>query len=261
MPKLNEIRQGRDIGKKPDAQKFIWAACPDCEIARWVVLLVGENKPQRERCRACAQHLRKGEKRGIAHNRLNLIGQRFTRLVVLHDTGKTKHKESLWECQCDCGNITVTTGYSLTSGNTKSCGCYHKIRTQQLFSKPLDELRVNRIFFAYRKLARTKGHCFKLSKEQIQSLISADCYYCGCNPENSLVYHGKTIIYQGIDRLDNSRGYETKNVVPCCIRCNKMKKILSHDEFLLHIHRISSRFETESPQADCYSEVCGGQVL
>jgi len=253
MPKQNEIKQGRDIGKKPDAQKFIWAACPDCGIARWVVLLVGENKPQRERCRACAQHLRKGEKRGQAHNRLNLVGQRFTRLVVLHDTGETKHGESLWKCRCDCGNEITTTGYSLTSGNTKSCGCYHKDRTRELFSKPLAELRVNRIFFAYRKLARTKGHCFKLSKEQIRDLISADCYYCGDKPNNSLMYHGKAITYQGIDRKDNTKGYTPDNVVPCCIRCNKMKKILSYDEFILHILKIASRFEVKSPQADCFS--------
>lgn len=262
IQKLNEIKRGQDIGKKPDAQKFIWAACPDCGITRWVVLLVGENKPQRERCRACAQHLRKGEKRGVAHNRLNLVGQRFTRLVVLHDTGETKHKESLWKCRCDCGNITITTGYSLTSGNTKSCGCYHKIRTRQLFSKSDSVIRINRVLLDYQKRAREKNLSFTLSKEQFKSLIDSDCYYCGAKPSNSFVQHNRPLpVYQGIDRLDNTKGYTPDNVVPACIVCNKMKKALSHDEFILHILKVASRFEIKSPQADFHYETCGGQVL
>lgn len=31
-----------------------------------------------------------------------------------------------WKCQCDCGNMTIVRRGSLTSGDTVSCGCYHK---------------------------------------------------------------------------------------------------------------------------------------
>lgn len=198
----------------------------------------------------------------LAHNRLNLVGKRFTRLVVLKDVGNHPTTgESYWECRCDCGKTTKVAGYCLTSGGTKSCGCYHKIRTQQLFSKSPEENTLGKVFCDYRRKAKDRGHCFNLSKEQVQVLISTDCYYCGESPGNSLVYHGKTITYQGIDRKDNTKGYTPDNVVPCCIVCNIMKKATSHDDFLLHIHRIASRFEVESPQADIYSEVCGGQLV
>ena len=57
---------------------------------------------------------------------LNLTGKRFGRLVVLKDTGKRKKRQKVWMCKCDCGNIKeVITSY-LTSGDTKSCGCYRK---------------------------------------------------------------------------------------------------------------------------------------
>jgi len=56
----------------------------------------------------------------------NLTGQRFGRLVVLEQNGKTRHHNSLWMCQCDCGAIKERVLYgSLVSGRTKSCrgGC------------------------------------------------------------------------------------------------------------------------------------------
>ena len=54
-----------------------------------------------------------------------LEGKRFGRLVVLSCAGRDKKNNSLWDCKCDCGGGTVTRGFMLKSGRTKSCGCYH----------------------------------------------------------------------------------------------------------------------------------------
>lgn len=35
-------------------------------------------------------------------------------------------KEAMWRCRCDCGAYVSVIGSSLTSGNTRSCGCLHK---------------------------------------------------------------------------------------------------------------------------------------
>lgn len=56
----------------------------------------------------------------------NLVGIRFERLVVVSRKENTKWNEARWLCKCDCGNETIVTGKLLISGNTKSCGCYHK---------------------------------------------------------------------------------------------------------------------------------------
>ena len=200
----------------------------------------------------------KGQKTGRpAHNRLNLIGRRFTRLVVLEYVGvqQNSHRESLWLCKCECGKETTTTGYSLTSGNTKSCGCYHKIRTRQLFSSSIEDLSISRIMRDYQSAAYKKKHKFVLTKEEFILLIRADCYYCGAKPSNSYkTSTGRDLLpYQGIDRKDNSKGYTTGNVVPCCIICNKMKKVMSHDEFVYHVLQIADRFEVKSPQVEFIS--------
>ena len=55
-----------------------------------------------------------------------IIGKRFGKLVVLHLDHLGVHHSTYWLCQCDCGNQTVVSRGSLTSGDTISCGCYHK---------------------------------------------------------------------------------------------------------------------------------------
>lgn len=62
--------------------------------------------------------------------KLQLTGQRFGRLVVIGEAtpsdptpGGTQSRMR-WLCRCDCGVERVVLRASLTSGNTKSCGCY-----------------------------------------------------------------------------------------------------------------------------------------
>jgi len=54
---------------------------------------------------------------------IDLTGQKFERLLVVKQNGRTKHGLILWECLCECKNISYVTGYDLKSGHTKSCGC------------------------------------------------------------------------------------------------------------------------------------------
>lgn len=55
----------------------------------------------------------------------DLTGQRFGYLVA-KERARTKNNRSGWLCQCDCGNTTIVVTSDLTSGNTRSCGCYQK---------------------------------------------------------------------------------------------------------------------------------------
>lgn len=54
---------------------------------------------------------------------IDLTGQRFGRLNVVGFARKTKDRQFMWKCKCDCGNEVYVRGYSLRSGNTRSCGC------------------------------------------------------------------------------------------------------------------------------------------
>lgn len=64
---------------------------------------------------------------GCNSNRnVNLSGNRYGRLLVIRKIKDIKAKDghSLYKCSCDCGNEKIICGRDLTSGHTKSCGCY-----------------------------------------------------------------------------------------------------------------------------------------
>lgn len=53
---------------------------------------------------------------------IDLIGMRFSKLIVLH-----RHEECkgvMWVCKCDCGGTVITSTGHLKSGHTQSCGCH-----------------------------------------------------------------------------------------------------------------------------------------
>lgn len=61
------------------------------------------------------------------HRHVDLTGQKFGRLLVLGEAERRGAYQVLaWHCRCDCGNEADVRGTSLTSGNTRSCGCLAK---------------------------------------------------------------------------------------------------------------------------------------
>ena len=57
---------------------------------------------------------------------MNLIGQRFGRLVVLSQAATMRY--SMWRCRCDCGNEATVSRQMLMMGErgTRSCGCLRR---------------------------------------------------------------------------------------------------------------------------------------
>ncbi len=158
----------------------------------------------------------------------DITGNRFGRLIAVRATNKRKHMKVIWLCECDCGNYVEVVRGSLSSGNTKSCGCYDfERRKSNKYAKNLKsgEASFNGLLYDYRRRAKSKGYSFELTKEQFRELTSGNCYYCGVKPKQ--VNHPKpcvgAYIYNGIDRVDTTKGYILNNCVPCCIQCNSDK--------------------------------------
>ena len=58
------------------------------------------------------------------NKRINLIGQKFGKLTVLSETDRRDMTGCvIWECLCECGNITYQATHPLISGSVQSCGC------------------------------------------------------------------------------------------------------------------------------------------
>jgi hypothetical protein len=50
-------------------------------------------------------------------------GERYGRLVVLHEVEREGTGSRLFACRCDCGKTTTVHGRNLRSAHTRSCGC------------------------------------------------------------------------------------------------------------------------------------------
>ena len=57
----------------------------------------------------------------------DITGQKFGRWTVMNITDKrTKNRTIIWHCKCECGNEKDVDGYTLKSGQSKSCGCLNR---------------------------------------------------------------------------------------------------------------------------------------
>ena len=75
----------------------------------------------------------------------------------------------------------------------------------------------------YRKDARIRNLKFSLSREEFKNIIFKNCHYCNDIPSTLAINKSKnptSILYNGIDRINNEIGYELTNCVPCCTDCN-----------------------------------------
>lgn len=173
-------------------------------------------------------------------------GNKYDRLTVLERSDSYKYSyggsAAQWLCECACGNRVIVVGKNLRSGNTRSCGCLHKesaslVGKANALSK--GESMFNSLFYNYRRRAKEKSLEWKLTKEQFKNLTQQSCVYCEVLPHRRLEKDdcSSPYIYNGVDRLDNSRGYTLENSVPCCYSCNVIKGNISID-MVLKIHNL-----------------------
>lgn len=167
----------------------------------------------------------------------NLHASKFHWLTVIGESKTRLMGQVTWECRCECGGRRLATSQMLLSGNAKSCGCMNfklKNHGNRKFDTKTSLLRAKAS--NYKAQAKARGLSWELSTEEAVSLIGGTCNYCGGKPSSpfnhpSLPQSG-SIMINGIDRVDNKRGYVTGNVVPCCTICNTAKGTMSAKEFI-----------------------------
>lgn len=159
----------------------------------------------------------------------DLTNKKFGKLLVLSFSHQDKYHKSYWLCQCDCGTKCIKRSDSLSSG-TKSCGCLLRSKLFLGYSKAA----FNSLYGSYKRNARNKNLSFDLKEDEFKQLTTNNCYYCKAKP--SQVYKSRhatgDYIFNGIDRVDNLKGYTLDNCVTCCGICNKMKGSMPLNNFL-----------------------------
>lgn len=183
------------------------------------------------------------------HDGVNLIGERFGRLVIISlQPRPNKKKSPKYLCKCDCGGETIVEYGSLTSGNTKSCGCLASEVARERSSLPFGASAFNIVFNRYKSDAKRRALSFNLNREEFLQLTQKNCYYCGQEPFALAMTKTSNgyFKYNGIDRKDSSMGYTIDNCVPCCKFCNVMKMDYPLEEFKQQIARIYNFFILEN---------------
>ena len=142
---------------------------------------------------------------------IDLTGQRFGRLVVLKDDGRTTggRKWPLWLCHCDCGAFTRSITANLRAGATASCGCLQRERTAArdrthgLSGHPLYTTWVN-----------MKQRCLNPRAQDFKDYGGRGITVCerwtGSFPA-FLADMGERPEGMTLDRIDNERPYEPTN--------------------------------------------------
>jgi len=193
-------------------------------------------------------------KRGPSPKRIDMLGRRFGRLVVLRfaRTGG-KNWDLYWLCRCDCGQEKEINGQHLRSGHVISCRCANyelcaaACRRNAAKKFQPEATGTKTMYAIYRQSARTRRLEFSIPFDEFSVIIKQNCRYCGATPSNE--YFNRSEVrpyrfkYSGLDRTDNAKGYISTNVVPCCDTCNSAKQDLTVTEFREWVTRLYWRFE------------------
>jgi len=116
---------------------------------------------------------------------VDLTGQKFNKLTVLHRGERKKADVVTWVCRCDCGTETLATTNELRSGHKKSCGCLKKFP----HADNLKGMRFGRLVVLKRKgtslndrhpIWRCKCDCGKKTDVRSCDLKSGNTKSCGC---------------------------------------------------------------------------------
>jgi hypothetical protein len=172
---------------------------------------------------------------------LDLNGKTFGHLTVIKKLDKKIGLHNAWLCKCICGKVVEVRAGGLSSGNNISCGCKCEENKRSVnirnkykkYHKPPGEANFNHIYASYISGARRRNLAFELNKEQFRELTSKNCFYCNLPPKQKMKNSANTgeIVYNGLDRVDNTKGYTIDNVVPCCKKCNHAKDISTLSDF------------------------------
>jgi hypothetical protein len=178
-----------------------------------------------------------------------MVGLIFGRLTVTKKSF-VKNETVYWDCVCECGTSLTVCGSSLRRKNrpTLSCGCLQIEFAKNLHTSVNNlkyitdgDLQIAVIRNHIKSSAKKRKIGFELSDLDIRELTKSSCFYCKDIPSNNMLLkrkNSKRVIWQGIDRIDSSKGYTKNNVRPCCAICNRAKSTLSDSDFFKKISKI-----------------------
>jgi len=228
----------------------------DDRYGKWIITGIISSKNALCRCECGTEkpvvkyHLLDGRSTSCGKCQRDLSGLKFGKLIVLKHAGYkiiNGHKHSnQWLCKCDCGNEVVRTTSTLqnssTDCNDPKCRFGYGLAAQ------------HRLYLTYKKSSKKRGIKFRICKELFIHLTSQNCHYCGSSPQKvqKSTHNNGDYVYNGIDRIDNTKGYIKTNVVPCCTYCNAGKLDRTTAEFNRWIEQLFTVYYKPTWEEKCW---------
>lgn len=148
---------------------------------------------------------------GCKTKKIDIVGQRFSRLYVINKI--IKNRKTLYMCKCDCGNLCLVSKHYLTHGITKSCGCLKKEYQKKGNKKHgLLKTRIYRIYMSMKNRCYLKTHV-GYNRYGGRGIKICD-EWLGENGLRNFYNWAVTNGYDehlSIDRIDNDGDYSPKN--------------------------------------------------
>lgn len=185
-----------------------------------------------------------------------IVGNTYGELTLL-EIFKQNNKRMV-RCLCSCGKEKIGKFYLLRNQKNPSCGCETTKLLQKRSRKEPGECSYVYLYNRNKNNAKNRKYEFNLTFLEFKQIVNNSCYYCGLSPQPYNYYlkknkervKSKTIVLpesvdlawiavNGIDRVDNNKGYTLENCVTCCGQCNTSKLNYSQEEFLHWIERIT----------------------
>jgi len=181
-------------------------------------------------------------------------GQVIGKRTILAELPQGTRYQRKFAYRCICGKQGTTWLSHLKDGY--GCGC--GINTNAAVSARQKEPTVasfNELLGSYRREASKRKLAWRIDVELFKQLTKGRCTYCGAPPSASGRSRTTTghYRYNGIDRVNNSIGYEPGNSVSCCCHCNRAKRALDIDIFLAHALKIHAFWIQEKRSTACSS--------
>lgn len=192
------------------------------------------------------------------------IGQIINNYTILKGPFKIKNKfnyQNYYLVKCNfCGKeLKYNTTYINFNKSSLHFGCSERVNKKHnslKFSPKEASFRCKAS--EYKSSANNRGLTFDLNKEETIKFLKGNCYYCGIEPSLLINMISKTrlnngsqlsypindynIYCNGIDRVDNTKGYSIDNCVSCCKDCNIAKLTKTKEEFRNWIIKVYKNF-------------------
>lgn len=168
----------------------------------------------------------------------NLTGKKINKLTFITYVKNDKFGKALWKCKCDCGKEKILNASAIKAHLTTSCGC----NKQKSLRKGYEEIS-GAFWKKLQRSAISRNIEFTITLKEAWDIYTQQNKKCALSGVDLIMFSNNDVCRKQTaspDRIDSSKGYTKNNFQWVHKRVNRMKNILSTDEFLFWVHKIKS---------------------